>query len=130
MRISSLDLQIIAAERAVTDAIRRRDTRASHHAINHLRALRTKRLRRENRWSAIRAWLGPLGRITATLAFFALAAALWCIVDAPEAYAATQISAGPNAFEIGALWGLVVLVLCLLYVRAMNAMDKIDNDEE
>lgn len=130
MRISSLDHQIAAAERAVTDAIRRRDTRGSHHAINHLRALRTKRLRRENRWASIRAWLGPLGRITATVAMFVLAAALWCIVDAPDAYAATAVTAAPSAFDIAALWGLLVLALSWLYVRAMDAMDKLDNDDK
>lgn len=128
--MTRLDRQIIEAERAVESAIRRRDTRASHHALNHLRALRTKRLRREARWSAIRAWLGPLGRIAATLAFFALAAALYTVASIEDAQAATTITAGPSAFEVGALWGLLILILSLLYVRCMNAMDKIDGDDK
>ena len=127
--MKSLDHQIADAERAVTDAIRRRDTRGSHHAINHLRALRTKRLRRENRWASLRALLGPLGRIAATLAMFAVAAALYTVANIEEAQAAT-ITAGPSAFEVGALWGLLILILCLIYVRAMNAMERTDNGEE
>lgn len=130
MRISSLDRQIIAAERAVDDALRRRDTRGSHHAINHLRALRTKRLRREVRRAAILAWLAPFGRIVATLAFFALAAALYTVATIEEAQAATAINAGPSAMEIAAIWAFVILVLTGVYLRAMNAMDRIDDDNE
>lgn len=59
----TLDHQIIAAERALDAALKRRDTRSIHHAYNHLRALRTKRLRRDVRWNAVMSWLGPLGRI-------------------------------------------------------------------
>lgn len=32
--------------------------------------------------------LGPIIRILATATMFAIAAAVWCIVDAPDAYAA------------------------------------------
>lgn len=61
--MTRLDRQIIAAERALDAALKRRDTRSIHHAYAHLRTLRTKRLAREVRWNAIMAWLGPLGRI-------------------------------------------------------------------
>lgn len=69
-------------------------------------------------------------RIVATLAFFTLAAALYTVATIGEAQAATYTFSGPTILEIGALWGLLVVVLSLLYVRCMNALDRIDQEDD
>lgn len=74
--------------------------------------------------------IAPILRIVATLAFFTLAAALYTVATVEEAQAATHVHAGIGIVEIGALWGLLVIGLSLLYVRCMNAMDEIDGDDK
>lgn len=58
----NINRRIIAAESAVDTAIRRRDTRKLHHALNELKVLRTERLKREARWRAVMSLFGTLGR--------------------------------------------------------------------
>lgn len=118
--MTRLDQQIADAERAVTDAIRRRDTRGSHHAINHLRALRTKRLRRENRWASLRALLGPLGRIAATLAMFAVAAALYTVANIEDA--AAQTTSAVHLVAQRPTWGEVVGLFIVLTIAAASTL--------
>ena len=125
--MKSLDHQIADAERAVTDAIRRRDTRGSHHAINHLRAAHQAPAPREPleihpaRGSA--RWAGSPPR--------------WrCSLSPPRSTRSPtsrrrrpRQSPQARAHSRSALWGLLILILCLIYVRAMNAMERTDNDE-
>ena len=73
--------------------------------------------------------IAPILRIVATLAFFTLAAALYTVATIGEAQAATHVHANIGIVEIGALWGLLVIGLSLLYVRCMNALDRIDDDD-
>lgn len=107
--MTRLDRQILAAECAVDAAFRAKDTRRIHASLNALRALRHERLRRELFWRNLRAWLGPLGRIAATVVAFAWAALMYALVDAPEAYAGT-----PGPTVEGSLWFLPLAVLALL----------------
>ena len=118
--MTRLDRAIEAAQSAVDDARRRRDTRAFHYALTNLVALRTKRLRRENRWKAIRAWLGPLGRIAATLAMFAVAAALYTVANIEDA--AAQTTSAVHLVAQRPTWGEVVGLFIVLTIAAASTL--------
>ena len=124
----TLDEQISRAVLRVADRALARDTRGEHDAIAELRALRIKRMKRDRRAGLYRA----LGRVAAAVLFVPLGIVAVAVMSlADQAYAsnaAVHLSSGPSWGEICAAWGIVVVIMSLIYIRIMDVMDRIDED--
>ena len=124
----SLDEQIIIAQAHANERMTAGDMRGWRAAVDKLRALKHRRIRRDKRKGLFKT----AAEQTAVLAMFGAGAVLFCLASPIDAYAATEAMSADNAqvFNLLAAWALLALFVGWLWSILRRATEPEREDDD